>query len=88
MLSSSEAKGFKGFRAREFVITPMTGKKTGQDRVIGLAYDDKVVALFLNDHRAALERSDTTQFAQSGVASSRDGEGTEENGRAKPIMRR
>src|SRR5258708_16091994 len=54
VLGGGKAEGCEWLGARELLVSPFTGEKTRQDRMIGLADQNELIALFLNNHAAAL----------------------------------
>ena len=59
MLGGGQTKGIVGLGADEILVAPLARKKPRENGVVGLANDDELIALFLNDHAAALESSET-----------------------------
>jgi hypothetical protein len=49
---------FQGLGPREDFIAQFARKKPGQNRMVRLANQDKMIAVLLNDHGAALVRSE------------------------------
>jgi hypothetical protein len=54
VFSGGKAEGCEWLGARELLVPPFTGEKTRQDPMIGLADQNKLIALFLNNHGTAL----------------------------------
>src|SRR5437879_991432 len=58
VLRGRELERFQGLGPREDFIAQFARKKPGQNRMVRLANQDKMITVLLNDHGAALVRSD------------------------------
>jgi hypothetical protein len=58
VLHGGKSNGFLWLGPREVLVAQFASKISRQNRMVRLANQDKMIAAFLNDHFAALIRSD------------------------------
>src|SRR5439155_26647059 len=66
VLADSEAEGFEWLRTLEKIVAALARKKSRQYGVVRLPDQNKLVALFLENHSAALTRSAYSAKARGG----------------------